>query len=214
MLLFSTFSPFLLIYTLTFQSGLGFSPLQASLAFTAMPCAFLVSSRLSIVLLTRVGDRILWYGIAVFLAGTAATFAVATWRGPELGLVEIAPVLALHGFGQGWLITPLFGIVLRGVHADDAGAAGGVLATAQQVTIAIGVAVVGVVFFWLLGDRTDASGYVRAFRWSLPFTFAMQLAAACLLPLITRTASAPSVTVPAMSGPDPAAGRGSSLSSR
>ncbi len=55
------------------------------------------------------------------------------------------------------MIAPLLNIILAGVPPRDAGSASGVLTTFQQLGGAIGVAVVGVVFFGLLSSRaTDA----------------------------------------------------------
>jgi hypothetical protein len=44
-------------------------------------------------------------------------------------------------------------VVLAGIRGQDAGAASGVLSTVQQVGGAIGVALIGVIFFGLLGSQ-------------------------------------------------------------
>jgi hypothetical protein len=51
------------------------------------------------------------------------------------------------------VIAPLLNIILAGVPGRDAGSASGVLTTFQQLGGAIGVAIVGVVFFGLLSSR-------------------------------------------------------------
>jgi hypothetical protein len=51
------------------------------------------------------------------------------------------------GAGIGFVLVPLSGIALADVPAETAGAAAGVLATGQQVGGAVGIAVIGVVFF-------------------------------------------------------------------
>jgi hypothetical protein len=47
--------------------------------------------------------------------------------------------------------------VLAGISAKDAGSASGALATAQQVGAALGIAVVGVIFFGLIGANAGSS---------------------------------------------------------
>lgn len=61
------------------------------------------------------------------------------------------------GAGGGLFIAPVTGVVLAGISAADAGSASGALATAQQGGAALGIAVVGVFFFGLLGLNADAS---------------------------------------------------------
>jgi hypothetical protein len=55
------------------------------------------------------------------------------------------------------VIAPLLNIILAGVPPRDAGSASGVLTTFQQLGGAVGVAVVGVVFFGLLSSRASVS---------------------------------------------------------
>ena len=61
--------------------------------------------------------------------------------------LDLLPGLALVGFGIGLVLVPLSSTVLAAVDPLHAGSAAGVLTTAQQVGGALGVAVIGVVFF-------------------------------------------------------------------
>jgi hypothetical protein len=70
--------------------------------------------------------------------------------------------MACAGAGIGLVFAPLFAAVLAGVPAADAGAASGVLNTAQQIGNALGVTVVGLVFFGTLGERTGREAYADA----------------------------------------------------
>jgi hypothetical protein len=72
------------------------------------------------------------------------------------------PGLALAGFGMGIALTALIDAAMGAVEPAYAGAVAGVLSTAQQVGNAVGVAVVGMVFF----DAVDG-GYAHALEWSL-----------------------------------------------
>jgi hypothetical protein len=60
-------------------------------------------------------------------------------------------------------------VVLAGIRGQDAGSASGVLSTVQQVGGAVGVAVIGVVFFGLLGSQAAgvADGLLPGLRGDL-----------------------------------------------
>jgi hypothetical protein len=55
------------------------------------------------------------------------------------------------------VLAPLTSVILAGVRSADAGAASGVLATAQQVGAAAGIAIVGIIFFGQLGTNSSSS---------------------------------------------------------
>ncbi len=63
------------------------------------------------------------------------------WSPPQLVL----------GLGIGMLISPLFGFILASVTDDEVGSASGVLNACQQLAGAVGVAVIGTIFFAVLG---------------------------------------------------------------
>ncbi len=77
--------------------------------------------------------------------------------GTKLTGWDLIPILLVSGLGLGTVIAPLLNIILAGVPGRDAGSASGVLTTFQQLGGAIGVAVVGVVFFGLLSSRAPAA---------------------------------------------------------
>jgi hypothetical protein len=66
---------------------------------------------------------------------------------------QLVPALLVCGLGLGSVVAPLVNVVLAGIRGQDAGAASGVLSTVQQVGGAVGVALVGVIFFGLLGSQ-------------------------------------------------------------
>jgi hypothetical protein len=68
----------------------------------------------------------------------------------------------LIGAGMGLGITPLATIIMSSMEPAQAGAASGVLSTMQNVRNAIGVAIIGVIFFGALN-----SGFAHAFELSL-----------------------------------------------
>jgi len=94
---------------------------------------------------------------------------VVQTNGDDLSGWHLAPPLALGGFGLGLLVVPLVDVALATVDPADAGAASGAYGTLQQCGAAVGVAVVGVVFFHVVGtvftparmaDALGAAGWV------------------------------------------------------
>jgi hypothetical protein len=117
--------------------------------------------------------------------------------GAELTSWALAPGLLVAGLGMGMVAPTLVDVVLAGVPVRDAGSASGVLNTAFQLGGAIGVAVVGVIFFGLLPDGGElavdpAGGFVAALRDSLWFEVAIYAVSALLMLLLPRHSARPS----------------------
>jgi hypothetical protein len=78
--------------------------------------------------------------------------------------------------GLSLLVIPLANVVLAAVPRDVASGAGGTLSTAQQLGGALGVALVGTVFF----DRLERDSFTNAFTHAGPLVIGLFLAAALL----------------------------------
>jgi len=155
---FSAIPAFFLIFSITLQIGLGFSPLRAGLTTVPWSVSTAISSTMSVRLAPRLGKRILSVGCVLLVLGMLGVILTIRARGTSLDGPELIPALILAGLGMGCIIAPLTNIILAGIGRGDAGSASGVLTTMQQVGGAIGVAVVGVIFFGLLGSRADSAG--------------------------------------------------------
>ncbi|HEV2655011.1 MAG TPA: hypothetical protein VGT82_08625, partial [Ktedonobacteraceae bacterium] len=85
-----------------------------------------------------------------------------------LSLTSLLP-LAVMGFGNALVATPLPGLIVAVAGDDAAGAASGAISTAQQLGAALGIALIGVVFFGLLGPHPATADYARAFANTLVY---------------------------------------------
>jgi EmrB/QacA subfamily drug resistance transporter len=137
---FFTFSIFL-------QIGLGFSALHTGL--TTLPFALVsaVASGVSIRLAPRLGKRILNVGALTLVVGMFGLWLTVREAGTGVTSYQMIPALAVCGAGLGLVIAPLINIILAGIHSRAAGSASGVLTTVQQVGGALGVAIIGIIFF-------------------------------------------------------------------
>ena len=149
---------FFLTFTLWLQIGLGFTALHAGL--TAIPFAVgsALASTASVRLAPRLGRRILSLGTLLITIGMAGVIATVDRYGGATHSWQLIPALAVCGLGLGSVIAPLVNVVLAGIRGQDAGSASGVLTTVQQLGGAVGVALIGVIFFGLLGSHAGAVG--------------------------------------------------------
>ncbi|MFN2540252.1 MAG: MFS transporter [Mycobacteriales bacterium] len=154
---FAGIPAFFFNFGLYLQIGLGYSALHAGL--TGFPFALgtgIASSR-SDQLAKRLGKNLLRIGAALLSVSMVVNILVLHHFGTDLRAWEIAPFLLFSGLGLGCFVAPLTNIVLAGIHGREAGSASGVLTTAQQIGGALGVAVIGIIFFGLLSGHATAA---------------------------------------------------------
>lgn len=142
---------FFLYLALYLQQGRGLSALESGLLFVALGAGYFAASTRATAIAARLGRQVLALGAAVQAAGCLLLLAET---GHAIGW--LIPGLALVGAGMGFVLAPLSALVLAGVTDRHAASAAGVLSTAQQVGNALGVALVGIVFYGALGEVADA----------------------------------------------------------
>lgn len=185
LVIYAVLTSYYLVLSIALQAGLDMSPLEAGLVYTPAAVTFFVFSMVASRLAPRHGRRVLEVGAIVVATGYATT-ALALLTGLPFTPEVIIPTLMLQSVGGGLLITPSLNAVLAGIGADDAGVASGILSTAQQVGAALGVALIGIVFFGafddLERDRSDAAAL--ALGMASVLTCAMALASTALVYLL------------------------------
>ncbi len=151
---------FFFVFVLVLQNGLGYSALHAGLTTIPWTAGVAVASTISSRLEGRLGKWAIVIGAALLALGALGVIWTLNLRGVKLTSFDLVPAFVVSGLGLGTVIAPLLNVILAGVPARYAGSASGVLTTFQQLGGAIGVAVVGVVFFSLLSG--GAQGGVSA----------------------------------------------------
>ncbi len=163
--IYAVLTSYYLVLSIALQDGLGMSALGAGLVYTPAAVTFFVFGMIASRLVPKHGRRVLETGAIVLAAGYVST-AIVLAGGLPFTPETVIPMLMLQSAGGGLLITPSLNAVLTRIGPDDAGIASGVLSTAQQVGGAIGVAVIGVVFFNSFDasahDRTEAAAHALA----------------------------------------------------
>ncbi|GIH12949.1 MFS transporter [Rugosimonospora africana] len=175
---------FFLVFALYIQQGRGRSPLGAGLIFTAIGAGYLATSTTSHRIAARLGRWTVPAGTLLMAAGLALLWEVVGRSGTHGSPFWLVPPLVIDGIGMGMTLSPLVTTSMTGMPPRHAGAASGVLSTTMQVGGALGVSVVGVVFY-----RALAGGHPHAFQASLVYLIGVALATAALIQFLPRDRS-------------------------
>ncbi len=179
---FLAMSGFMLVFNLFTQLGLHYSPLRAGLALVPFSVGIAIGAGLSGGLLApKLGRKALQIGVAVMGIGMVGVWITLHLAGPGATAWDFAPATLLAGLGAGMVFAPLFDIILAGVSNEAAGSASGVLTAMQQFGGAVGVAVIGTLFFQLLPERMFL-GSMQATTLVAAGLFVVSLAVTFLLP--------------------------------
>ena len=182
---------FFLILVLYLQIGLGFSAIDAGLTTLPFSLGALLGSGIAVPLGPRLGKGLILLGALAQIGGYVwIARSVDAQANALVGADMIVP-MALAGLGLTLLVVPLTDVSLAQTSVVNAGAASGVLGTFQQVGSAIGVAVVGVVFFGTVGDAFSPAVLRDAFLagiWAPITALALAAVASFLLPSVSQVA--------------------------
>jgi EmrB/QacA subfamily drug resistance transporter len=158
-----TLSSFYLTFSVYLQGGLHLSPLQAGLATLPYAVAYFLASLASAQVMARLGKFALTVGFALQVIGfSVALLAVA---GTLAGGLDIG--LAIAGLGFGTVMPSVIKAVIGGVAPTHAGLASGIVISTFQIASALGVAVMGGVFYAQLGAGRGAAAFGHAFAVAL-----------------------------------------------
>ena len=211
---FSGFIGLVFALSLYLQIGLGFSALAAGLTLLPFALGSFASSAVSDAIAARIGKWVLLLGSGMVIAGVLLVLATIRLRGIAISSWDLLPSLLLARLGSGLVIAPNVDIVLAGVPWQDAGAASGVLNTAQRLGNAFGVAIVGMVLFGSLAANAElaATAVTPQLRQDLTAAFGSaataETAMADFVPCFVAQAKAgdPTATVPGCEFPPPGPG--------
>jgi EmrB/QacA subfamily drug resistance transporter len=185
----SAMASFFLILSLYLQNGRSLSALDSGLIFLTMSTGFFVASTLAPKLGIKMGRQLLAVGSLVVAAGYLALAVTATSLGQSGAVEWLIPGLFVSGWGMGMVFAPLPATILAGIAPQSAAAASGVLTTVQEVGGALGVALVGIVFFSSLGRSGSITGYPHAFSYGLILLAAFTVLVALLVQALPKAAN-------------------------
>ncbi|MDP9917924.1 EmrB/QacA subfamily drug resistance transporter [Variovorax boronicumulans] len=174
---------FYFVLALYLQQGMELGALHSGIVFTALAVGFFATSMAGARIARRFGGTPpIALGALVLAAGHALQCAnVAGWPGHTNVLAWMVPLLFVQGAGLGMVMAPLVSTVLAGLPPQHAGVASGVLSMVQQAGNALGVALVGILFYGQLGREAD---YTAAFGVALVYLMVSALLVALLVAVL------------------------------
>ncbi|MEV6526663.1 MFS transporter [Longispora sp. NPDC051575] len=190
---FAAMVGFMLIFGLFAQFGLGYSPLKAGLNMAPWSFGIAIGAVLAgAVLAPRMGRRVVHLGLVVMGVGQVGIWFTLQHYGTAVTVWNFLPATLLSGIGMGLAMVPLFDFILAGVSEREVGSASGVLNAFQQLGGAIGVALLGTLFFKDLTGKgheptgTDFVHVTQNMLWISMALYALTFALVFLLPKRAR----------------------------
>jgi EmrB/QacA subfamily drug resistance transporter len=142
---FMLHTSYLLLSAVYLQSGLHISALNCGIYYIIPGILFTVSSVLASKLIIKFGKRVLQVGILIM----GLTFLLQMhFFEPGVHSWLIIVLMSGWGLGNGLVLPSLMNIVLKSIPAEYAGAAAGVFSTFQQTASALGISVIGGIFYF------------------------------------------------------------------
>lgn len=153
---FAAFTSIFFTISLFWQSGLGHTALESGLVSIPFAIGSIVGSSQSDRLASRLGRGVLSIGTALVAIGLLGVWLILlTVPASDLTNWMLLGPLLVAGVGNGLFIAPNAQFIVATVDPAEAGAASGVVGTIQRIGSAIGIAVIGSVFFGNLVFPTD-----------------------------------------------------------
>jgi EmrB/QacA subfamily drug resistance transporter len=175
---------FSLVFVVWIQGGMGFSPLGAGLTLLAFSIGSFMLAPVAVPLAQKYGRGILSLGGVLMALGVLGVLLGASHVGTGSDPWPVVPGLVVAGAGLSLMIIPLVNVVLAAVPHEVAGGAGGMFSTSQQLGGALGVALVGSVFF----TQIESHPFTVAFKHTVPVVIGLFVLAAVLALALPKTA--------------------------
>jgi EmrB/QacA subfamily drug resistance transporter len=162
-LAFYMLSSFYLTFAVYLQSGLHASPLAAGLATLPFAVGYFVSSLASSYIMQWLGVRALTSGFVLQVLGFGLVMLSAGKVLPQ----SLTIGLVCGGLGFGIVMPSVIKAVIGSIDQRHAGLASGIMISTFQIGAALGVAIIGGIFYSALGTRQDPDAYAYAFTLAL-----------------------------------------------
>lgn len=177
------------VMSLLLQSGLGLSPLAGGMSFGPFCLAAVGTALAGRKLIARYGaPAVIRAGCAISATGTTLLGSALAAQGGSVAIGWLVAGLGIIGAGNSLILTAYLGATLSAVRPDQAGLASGTLNTIQQFAGSLGLAVIGAVFFALVGDHPGPAQYAHGTEAVAWISLALVAAMAALTTLLPRKA--------------------------
>jgi EmrB/QacA subfamily drug resistance transporter len=174
----SSMGGIVVIFNILLQSGLGFTPWHSAITTAPWAAGAFAGSAVGGITMGKLGRRLLHAGVVVEVAGLLAMIGVMHAAGTSVSTADLLAPMIVGGIGMGMVFVPLFDIVMADVQPHEMGSASGVLSTVNSLSMSVGVAGLGAIFFSLLSVRaSNAATFLSSGQWTTLATVALLAAA-------------------------------------
>ena len=186
---FYVVSAFFLVFSVYLQSALGLSPLETGLVFLPCGLGFLIGPLTTPLAIRFLGSWVPALGMLLEVTGCLyLAVLVADAPGQMPARLPLMVAVGLLGFGQGWALPTLVRAVIDRAPATGSGMIAGLTNSALQISAALGVAVIGGVFFSVAGTSPTPMSMGKAFAAAM-LCIAASLAISAFLSIVASRSS-------------------------
>lgn len=205
---FAAFTSIFFTISILWQSGLGHTALESGVVSIPFAIGSIIASSQSNRLAQRLGRTVLVIGTAMVTVGLVWVWLLLRSADPAtLTHWDLLLPLFIAGLGNGAFIAPNAQFIIATVDRAEAGAASGVVSTVQRVGSAVGIAIIGSVFFGSLvitGPDTVASGFTSAAGDAMAVSAAFSVVALLLVFVLPKRTGGPGGPAPKRALTEPA----------
>jgi EmrB/QacA subfamily drug resistance transporter len=148
------------ILAIFLQDGLRLTPLHAGYFIVFQGAGFILASLFSAGLILRFGKKVMIFGVIMIIS--ALVLQLVLFRYDMMGLSGYA-VMIVHGIGVALVLPSFANTALKGLPENIIGNASGVYSTLQQLFGALGIALTGGIFYFVLNGTKDPVHFYNAF---------------------------------------------------
>ncbi|KVV41431.1 MFS transporter [Burkholderia territorii] len=201
-LLLYAIGAFFLLFSVYLQNALHVDALSAGLVFLPFGVGFLLGPLSTPFCARLIGAYVNPFGMALEVAGLVglAWLIDVTPTGMPLASVPLAVALFIIGFGQGLALPTLMRMVTGRVAPALSGMIAGIASSTLQVSTSLSVAIIGGIFYTVLGTHQDPAAIAHAFIVAL-LSISLFLTAGAALGISLARESAPPTSVRAAARP-------------
>ena len=185
---FMLHTAYLLMIAVYLQSGMGVSALVCGTYFIPHALLFMLSSLAASKLLVRFGKNTLLLGLGIIMTSFILHIHLLNHQTEALMVISL---IGLYGLGNGLVLPFLLNIVLDRVPVSDAGITSGIFSTFQQIASALGIGIIGGVFYQTLAGGDTFENYKHALDNGLFVGLAFAIVVVGMLLLIPNSNSRP-----------------------
>ncbi|MEW7399680.1 MFS transporter [Elizabethkingia anophelis] len=146
------------------QSHLNLSSVHVGNMFVLQGIGYFMASLFSVRFVIKYDYKVMLGGSCIMIL--ALVLHICYFTNEHINNILIYFILFLYGIGCGTMLPSMMTMALRKISSNLTASASGVYLTVQQISIALGVSIIGGIFFHLLGQNGDLPKATVAYHYS------------------------------------------------